>query len=151
MRSFKISTLLALASLLAMGVFAQSQPKRLAPRSSAYSHKLSSSLRQMVYTHTDKRLAPQRAGKPSRVCALVKTTDATAQPLCDNGCVPIAQIGDIFVADIPIHVSTALRQNAATLCNSTRWLSIPMPPTSTLAHVCHRLIPAMGWCWALWM
>lgn len=104
MRSFKISTLLALASLLAMGVFAQSQPKRLAPRpsASAYSHKLSSSLRQMVYTHTDKRLAPQMAGKPSRVCALVKTADATAQPLCDNGCVPIAQIGDIFVADIPV-------------------------------------------------
>ncbi len=104
MRSFKISTLLALASLLAMGVFAQSQSKRLAPRpsASAYSHKLSSSLRQMVYTHTDKRLAPQRSGKPSRVCALVKTADATAQPLCDNGCVPIAKIGDIFVADIPV-------------------------------------------------
>ena len=101
LRTFRANALL-LALLLAVDIFAQPMPKRLVPRQYAYSHKLSSSLRQLVYDNAALRLAPQRATHPRRVCALVKTSDATAQPLCDNGCVPIAQIGNIFVADIPM-------------------------------------------------
>ena len=101
LRTFRANALL-LTLLLAVDMFAQPMPKRLVPRQYAYSHKLSSSLRQLVYDNAALRLAPGRATHPRRVCALVKTSDATAQPLCDNGCVPIAQLGNIFVADIPM-------------------------------------------------
>lgn len=101
LRTFRANALL-LTLLLAVDMFAQPMLKRLVPRQYAYSHKLSSSLRQLVYDNAALRLAPKHATHPRRVCALVKTSDATAQPLCDNGCVPIARIGDIFVADIPM-------------------------------------------------
>lgn len=63
--------------------------------------KMSSSLRSLVSAPGGVRRV---AGMPSaaHVCALVRVTDADGVSLVSNGCRPIAKIGDIYVADVPV-------------------------------------------------
>lgn len=91
-------TLAALVTLTALLVLPQplhSQPL------SVYCHKLSPSLQTLVGYGVGRRSAA-RAVTAARVCALVRTSDASGVALTDNDCTPLVQLGDIFVADIPV-------------------------------------------------
>lgn len=69
--------------------------------------KMSSSVRSLVHSGCGlKRAKPLPVDV--RVCAFVRTANANEDVLVENECVPIARIGDIFVAEIPVDRLVAL-------------------------------------------
>lgn len=77
--------------------------------------KLSTSLKRLAEGHeVDIVSSAKKKSKanPQRVCALVRTKDAESKPLKANGCRMIAQIGDIFIAEIPVTRLASLAQDS---------------------------------------
>ena len=77
--------------------------------------KLSTSLRRLAEGHEVGIVSSAKKNSkanPQRVCALVCTKDAEGQPLNANGCRMIAQIGDIFIAEIPVTRLASLAQDS---------------------------------------
>ena len=77
--------------------------------------KLSTSLRRFAEGHEVGIVSSAKKNSkanPQRVCALVRTKDAACQPLNANGCRMIAQIGDIFIAEIPVTRLASLAQDS---------------------------------------
>lgn len=77
--------------------------------------KLSTSLRRLAEGHEVGIVSSAKKNSkanPQRVCALVRTKDAEGQPLNVNGCRMIAQIGDIFIAEIPVTRLASLAQDS---------------------------------------
>ena len=77
--------------------------------------KLSTSLRRLAEGHEVGIVSSAKKNSkanPQRVCALVRTKDAEGQPLNANGCRMIAQIGDIFIAEIPVTRLASLAQDS---------------------------------------
>ncbi len=68
-------------------------------------YKLSTSLRALLSSDNKLYISPRgkiQSLSVRRVCALVRTSDATDASLIDNGCRLLTRIGDIYVADIPV-------------------------------------------------
>lgn len=75
-----------------------------AERSAAETSKLSTSLRALALgVASDGACGPRKsAANAKRVCALVRTSDSDRDVLVSNGCRVIDNVGDIFIADIPV-------------------------------------------------
>lgn len=70
--------------------------------SAGASSKLSLSLKALVFGVDRAHGARKSVAVAERVCALVRTSDASSEVLAANGCSVIDRVGDIFIADIPV-------------------------------------------------
>lgn len=80
--------------------------------------KMSTMVRQLAekaYSNSNYAPSLTNAKNDARLCAFVKTTSAGDSVLSANGCRVLAHIGDIYVADIPLH---SLHKLVANYCVS---------------------------------